>query len=64
MAEPAPKAAMASRSLVISTRSFALAVGVLSAPGPGVKVSTRPMIEVDGRAMVRAPLSTFVTVTP
>jgi hypothetical protein len=29
-----------------------------------VKVSTKPMIEDDGKAMVRAPVSTFVTVTP
>ncbi|MNC65310.1 hypothetical protein D3C75_1155870 [compost metagenome] len=60
IAEPAPKAATASRSLVINTRSLALAL----APGPGVKVSTRPMIEDDGSAMVRAPVSTLVTVTP
>ncbi|MOA59407.1 hypothetical protein D3C78_1840110 [compost metagenome] len=60
IAEPGPKAATASRSLVISTRSLALALAV----GPGVKVSTRPMIEDDGKPMVRAPVSTFVTVTP
>ncbi|MNE87416.1 hypothetical protein D3C80_1846170 [compost metagenome] len=60
IAESEPKAATASRSLVISTRSLALAV----ASGPGKKVSTKPMIEDDGKAMVRAPVSTFVTVTP
>ncbi|MNJ53421.1 hypothetical protein D3C77_488060 [compost metagenome] len=60
IAESGPKAATASRSLVISTSSSALALAVR----PGVKVSTRPMIEDDGKAMVRAPVSTFVTVTP
>ncbi|MNE47359.1 hypothetical protein D3C80_1417620 [compost metagenome] len=60
IAEVSPNAATASRSLVISTRSLYLAVAV----PPSVKVSTKPMIEDDGRAMLRAPVSTFVTVTP
>lgn len=50
MTESSPNAAMASRSLVSSTRSLGLAVALI----PGVKVSQRPMIEVDGSAMVRA----------
>ena len=53
-----PHAAIASRSLVINFTSLSSAVGAPSAPGPGVKVSHRPMIEDDGSEMVRAPDST------
>ncbi|MNG18932.1 hypothetical protein D3C84_1030430 [compost metagenome] len=62
MAESAPKAAMASRSVVININSSALAVPPPSTPG--VKVSHRPMIDDDGSAMVRAPLSISEVVTP
>ncbi|MNY62611.1 hypothetical protein D3C86_1994560 [compost metagenome] len=58
-AESAPNAATASLSRVSR-------VGTLDAasPSPGVKVSTRPMIEDDGKAMMRAPVSTSATVMP
>ncbi|MNG33404.1 hypothetical protein D3C84_1196470 [compost metagenome] len=53
---------MASRSVVINTRSPALAVPPPSTPG--VKVSHRPMIEDEGSEMVRAPVSISEVVTP
>ena len=59
MAESAPNAATASLSRVSR-------VGTLDAarPNPGVKVSTMPMIEDEGSAMVRVPVSTSDTVMP
>ncbi|MNR46716.1 hypothetical protein D3C85_1657210 [compost metagenome] len=62
IAEPAPNAAMASRSDVSNTRSPALAVPPPRMPG--VKVSHRPMIEDDGSEIVRAPVSIREVVTP
>ncbi|EGH42762.1 hypothetical protein PSYPI_10305 [Pseudomonas syringae pv. pisi str. 1704B] len=60
----APQAAMASRSLVISFSSLTAANWATSGAVLGVKASHSPMIEDDGSAMVRAPVSTVVMVMP
>ncbi|MNG00001.1 hypothetical protein D3C84_829220 [compost metagenome] len=60
IAASAPHAATASLSRVISNK--VLGFTVLS--GESVMVSHRPMIDAEGVAMLRAPVSTRVTVTP
>ncbi|MNM65198.1 hypothetical protein D3C81_766280 [compost metagenome] len=60
IAASGPQAATASLSRVISSNSLAAAV----AGGATVKVLHRPMIDADGVAICRAPVSTKVTVTP
>ncbi|MCY1185326.1 hypothetical protein D9M73_260920 [compost metagenome] len=60
IAASGPQAATASLSRVISSSSLAAAV----AGAPTVKVLHKPIIEADGVAIFRAPLSTRVTVTP
>ncbi|MNF91118.1 hypothetical protein D3C76_1457410 [compost metagenome] len=62
IAESGPKAAIASRSEVISFSSPASAVPPPSMPGE--KVSHSPMIDDDGSDMVRAPVSISEVVTP
>ncbi|MNL23796.1 hypothetical protein D3C87_1452000 [compost metagenome] len=57
--ESGPNAATASLSRVSSVGTFDSA-----SPSPGVKVSTMPMIEDDGRLIMRAPVSTSATVMP
>ncbi len=55
---------MASRSLVIIFSSLTAANWTTSGATLGVKTSHKPMIEDDGSAMVRAPVSTVVMVMP